>query len=89
MFLYSQENHKIALPYELQVDTDASRGHESGRRNSRGDWNENLHFEDQIKAFHEEFNLTLMNFLQEIATQDDFTGNVYHILYRLVYKAID
>jgi gamma-tubulin complex component 2 len=78
--LISQENHKIALPYELQLDDE--RSSQEGHEANEVQFDSNLHFEDQIKTFHEEFNLTLMNFLQEIATQDDFTGNVYHILYR-------
>ena len=73
-----QQNHKIALPYELQVESEGSS--QEDPKNSHGEWK--LDFEDQIKAFHEEFNSTLMNFLQEIATQGDFAGNVNHILYR-------
>lgn len=71
------------MPYELQkFSADVpSVSHEHGNGK-----NEVLGFEEQVRHFHDEFNDTLTKFLHEIANQeqDHFSGNVLHIIYRLV-----
>lgn len=71
------------MPYELQRFTqDVPQYDDHGEE----DRNEFLAFEEQVRHFHDEFNDTLTKFLHEVATQeqDHFSGNVLHIIYRLV-----
>ena len=79
---HPQENHKLALPYELQRDIDQKQELPviaEGRSPAH-----ELDFEDQVKDYHDEFNSTLLRFLKEIVDQqhDHFCGNILHILNR-------
>ena len=70
----------MSMPYELQKFSDSCGEHlrPSDKRN------EFLDFEEQVRHFHEEFNLALTKFLEEVATQeeDHYSDNVLHVLYR-------
>lgn len=81
--LIIQESHKLSMPYELQKFSPEV---PSVRDQQFGQKSEFTGFEEQVRHFHDEFNFTLTKFLHEIATQeqDHFSGNVLHIIYRLV-----
>ena len=84
IYIILQENHKLALPYELQREVDVRQ--ELPVIPESKEYLDELDFEDQVKRYHDEFNQTLLDFLKEIVNQQQnhFCGNILHILNRSV-----
>lgn len=77
-----QENHKHSAEFELQQEVQKDSPTRFQATSACMD------FEDQVRDYHEQFNSTLLELLQEIMNQqqDHFSGNILHILYRYFSK---
>jgi len=88
---FMQTNHRDALKYEAHGIGPARSSEvivEAACEDDDAASDQPLSFEQNIRITHEQFNLTLLNFLKEIANQqqDHFSGNIQHILNRLDFN---